>query len=392
MIIRRLKLTNFRSYKSLSASFESGVNLLYGGNAVGKTNVLEAIYFITHLTGFRSEREADLVKRGEEAFQIEAEFVHDSGACLNASLVFQKNQKFLRANGVPILRASDWYGKVPSYLFSPESMKLLWSNPASRRALWDSEIAKLDEDFRSALIEYKTAWKARNKVLKQLSMGENSELNSLFNFYTDSILVSGSKIISARLRHLKDVLTLLPEIYRALTKESLRLRVRYSTSLKQIGKDADFQEVHSAFSQALKSVRQAEISRGFTLLGPQRDDIKFYLNEIPMGQVASQGQVRSATIALILSLAQLYKDKARESPLILLDDALSELDDERKKNLVNLLSHYPQSFLTSASKREIMSLVAFEPKIFHVKDGTINRIKVSLGTNQPSQEVRGNKL
>jgi len=206
-----------------------------------------------------------------------------------------------------------------------------------------------------------------------------TELVSLLTFYTDSLVISGSKIVYARLRHLKEVLGKLPEFYHLLTKERMTLRARYSTRIHGVRTESDPDEIKSLMLRELDRLKNSEQERGFTLIGPHRDDIRFYLNEVPLSQVASQGQVRSATIALILSLASIALKKSGEAPILLLDDALSELDDERKKNLVQLVSAYPQCLFTSASTQEVKSLLAFNPTLLKVDKGRVTRLRLSYG-------------
>ncbi len=372
MIVTSLKLANFRNYQMQTVRFSPGVNLIYGANASGKTNILEALHFISKLASFKSERDTDLIRKGEKGFEIVGNFSYDSGASLTAELFFHSGQKFLRANEMPVLKVSDWYGRVPLHLFSPESMKVLWGEPARRRELWDAEIARLDPQFRQALATYKTAWKSRNKVLKRISAGERDcKLNSLLSFYTDSLVASGSRVVFSRLKLLKDVMEILPNIYGELTREKLFLRASYKTAVKGLTRDSDFSAVRTGFLEALEKFSGGEKECGFTLIGPHRDDLRFYLNDVPLGQVASQGQVRATTIALIVSLAYISRKASGEAPIILMDDALSELDDERKVNLIRLLAEYPQSLVTSASKREIAGLLFLNPTLMKVEGGQV---------------------
>ncbi len=378
MIATRLKLNSFRNFSSQEIVFKSGVNIIYGTNASGKTNLIEALYFVSNLTGFRTERDIELVRKGNQGFQVECDLLYDSGGNLAVDLVFKNGKKYLRANNVPVLKLSEWFGRVPIYLFSPDSLHILWGEPTRRRGLWDAEIIKSDKESRSSLLNYQLALRNRNKILRELSTGYgSSEHKSLLDFYTESLVVYGSKIISARLRHLSEVMKLIGDLYHMLTKERLILRIRYSTSIKSIRSESDFHYIRNKYDKALEAARKSEIEKGYTLYGPHRDDIKFYLNDVPVTQIASQGQVRAVAIALLLSLAEVHTKKTGEHPIILLDDALSELDDERKKNLIQLIMKYPQCLLTSASKKEVQGLLSLSPTIFKVERGTLVRTTFS---------------
>jgi len=380
VIITGLKLRNFRNYQREELNFARGESIIFGKNASGKTNLLEAIYYLSHLKSFRADVDSDLVYHGKDGFDLLGDFIFDNGAHLEVSLSFRQGEKYLRANNVPVLRNADWFGRIPVYLFSPQSMELLWGQPQKRRELWDYEIARFDHEYQNAIITYRTALKARNKILKQMKSNQaNTELINLLNFYTDSLVISGSKIIHARLTHLKEVLEKLPRLYHLLTKERMTLRARYITQIHGVRTDSDFTEIKGHMLRELDRLKNLERERGFTLIGPHRDDIRFYLNEVPLGQIASQGQVRSATIALILSLASIARKKTSEAPILLLDDALSELDDERKKNLIRLVSTYPQCIFTSASTQEVKSILAFNPTLFRVDKGKVTLLRLARG-------------
>jgi len=373
MKLKRLKLVHFRNFSQCELELGDGASIFLGTNGSGKTNLLEAIYFLTNLSGFRAERDEELVQKGRRDFFLRGEFIAESGARLTAEVFFHRRKKYLRVNGVPVLRFGDWWGRAPLSLFSPARMELLWGEPARRRNLWDEEIARYSPEFRQALATYRTAWLSRNRILRTLSgRGDRSRSTErLYSFYTDSLILSGSRIVFERIAYLREVLKHLDGFYRQLTRERFRLRAHYASSIGELPREATLEEVKAAFAQRIKRVAVKERERGHTLVGPQRDDVRFFLGDVPIGSFGSQGQVRAATIALCLSLARIASDRSGEPPLLLLDDALSELDDERKLNLVKLASQYPQALITSASDREVRALSAQNPTVLKVEDGRV---------------------
>ncbi len=377
MICRRLRLKHFRNYSEADLALHPGINILLGDNGSGKTNLLEGLYFLGHLKGFRADSDSSLIQRGSKSLFAEGQFVSDAGALLHAEVRFARGGKYLRVNDMPVLRIGDYWGRVPLYLFSPASMELLWGKPEQRRALWDGEIAKFSPQFRAELANYRTAWLSRNRMLKleQQRRGD-AETRTLLDFYTDSLVLSGSRVVFERLRFLREVLRDLGEYYHQLTVEKFHLRAHYSASIGKLGREVTVEEVRQVYRQRLNEIAPKERDRGFTLAGPHRDDVRFYLADIPIGDYASQGQVRAATIALMLTLAPICHQRTGEKPMLLLDDVLSELDDKRKANLLNIVGAFPQAILTSASKREIRGLLPLNPRIFAVADGTARPVTV----------------
>ncbi len=377
MICQRLKLANFRNWREADVELRPGVNILLGDNGSGKTNLLEGLYFLAHLEGFRADRDSALITRGAKSLHAEGLFISDTGAQHGVDVHFSAGKKFLRVNDAPVLRIADYWGRIPVYLFSPASMELLWGQPERRRDLWDGEIAKFSGQFRTDLSNYKTAWLSRNRTLKIMQEGRgDSEARALLKFYTDSLALTGSRIVFERMKFLREVLSSLDEFYHQLTAEKFRLRVHYASSIGRFEGEVGAAEVREAYVKRLAEMAQKERERGYTLVGPHRDDVRFYLGDIAIGDFASQGQARAATIALMLTLAKIYERNMHEKPLLLLDDVLSELDDTRKSNLLAIASSFPQTLLTSASKREIRGLLPMKPRIFSVGGGNITPVVV----------------
>ncbi len=377
MICQRLKLSNFRNWREAALDLRPGVNILLGDNGCGKTNLLEGLYFLAHLSGFRADRDSALISRGAKSLHAEGLFISDAGAQHQVEVHFTGGKKYVRVNDAPVLRIADYWGRISVYLFSPASMELLWGEPERRRSLWDGEIAKFSEQFRNDLSNYKTAWLSRNRTLKAMQEGRaNAETRALLKFYTDSMVLTGSRIIFERLKFLREVLNSLDEFYHQLTAEKFRLRVHYASSIGKLEGEVHAAEVRDSYTRRLAELAHKEKERGYTLAGPQRDDVRFYLGDIPISEYASQGQVRAATIALMLTLALIYEKNTGEKPLLLLDDVLSELDDARKSNLLAIAASFPQTLLTSASKREIRGLLPLKPRIFAVGGGNITPVMV----------------
>ena len=378
MICQRIHLLHFRNYCAVELRLHAGVNILLGDNGSGKTNLLEGIYFLGHLSGFRADGDASLLRRGAKSLFVEGDFVSDAGAHLHAEVRYTGGQKYVRVNEVPVLKLADYWGRIPLYLFSPASMELLWGRPERRRELWDGELAKFSPQFRTELANYRTAWLSRNRTLKLLQQGrQDAETGALMKFYTDSLVHAGGRVVLERLRFLSEVLSKLDEYYRQLTAEKYHLRAHYSASIGKLGREVSLEEVRRTYRQRLAELAGRERERGFTLAGPHRDDVRFFLGEVPIADFASQGQVRAATIALMLTLARIYRERTREEPVLLLDDVLSELDDKRKANLLAIVGTFPQAVLTSASRREIRGLLPLKPRLFAVGGGTVKPVTVT---------------
>jgi DNA replication and repair protein RecF len=375
MQISLLELTNFRNFKKLSLSLAPGVNLLLGPNAQGKTNILEAVHLLSTTRSFRTNREIELVSFDEE-------FARVAGGGVE---VFMKpGEKVLKLHGKPA-RAAEVLGSLRSVLFSPEDMTLLSGAPQERRDYLDELISRIDRRYLLTLISYQRTLKQRNKLLWLMreSGGREEELSS----WNDLLERDGADILARR----GEVAGKLQRELKPLAREILgteSLVLTYSSRLGSAG--APTEAIREAFHQALIGSKQAEVRAATSLIGPHRDDFRLDLGvqsnasrsedftpkmeARDLGHFGSRGEQRAAILALKLAEVALNEEEKGERPILLLDDVLSELDEDHRARLLGEVGRQ-QTILSSTSLEGFPESVLEQAQIFQVKAGTATASK-----------------
>lgn len=355
MQVDRLELTNFRNFQSLTLTFSPGLNLLIGPNAQGKTNLLEAIHFLTTTRSFRGSRNPDLVSFGEP-------FARLAGG--EVEIVLQPGEKTLKLRG-KIARAAEVLGVLRSVLFSPEDMTLLSGPPQGRRAHIDELISRLDRKYLLSLISYHKTLKQRNKLLWQIREGRAklSELTS----WDEMLTRDGATILLRRQEVVAKLQTQLDQISPSLfSGQKVSLKYQAKVTAKE-GTERGFKE---ALTASLATSREAEINAATSLVGPHRDDWEVVLSGHHLGRFGSRGQQRAAILALKLSEVTLNEAETGERPILLLDDVLSELDEEHQSRLLEEVGRQ-QTILSATSTSFFPSNILKQAAIFQVVGGKI---------------------
>lgn len=351
MQVARLELTNFRNFSHLTLNLSSGLNLLIGPNAQGKTNLLEALHYLTTTRSFRGSRDPDLVSFGEP-------FARLSGG--EVEIVLQPGEKTLKLRG-KLARAAEVLGVLRSVLFSPEDMALLSGPPAGRRAHLDELISRLDRKYLLSLISYHKTLKQRNRLLWQVREGraKEEELSS----WNEILVRDGASILLRRHQVVLLLQTELDKISPSLFNGQL-IKLRYLAKVNS--KQATERGFREVLAGALASSQEAEINAATSLVGPHRDDWEVTLEGHHLGRFGSRGQQRAAILALKLSEVILNEAETGERPILLLDDVLSELDEEHQSRLLEevgkqqtiisatAVSFFPPSILKSAAVFEVL--------------------------------------
>lgn len=362
MHLRHLTLNNFRNYRSLALELTPGPLILYGDNAQGKTNLLEAIYILATTRSNRTSNEKELLNdaaildplpvarlftevqrardsvKVEIALQLNAPRPPASPSAEGLSAV----RKRIRINGV-VRRAIDVIGTINVVMFATQDIDLISGAPALRRRYLDLTNSRIDTRYIHSLQRYTRVLWQRNRLLGLLQQ-RRAQPDQL-GFWTQELTKSGAYLVAQR-QHLVQVLgELAHPIHRELSGGAEDLRLLYKPS---IGKgESSPQEIESAFCQALESSRAREIAQGTTLVGPHRDDLCLQANSVDMGIYGSRGQQRTAALSLRLSEAQYLQDKTGDQPILLLDDVLSELDRRRRHHLLDFISLFQQVIITT---------------------------------------------
>ena len=355
MVIKSLVLKQYRSYAQLGVSFDDGINILQGKNAAGKTNVLEAIGFLSFGKSFRTGRDAECVREGEDTAYIKGTVVKKAGNMSIEALFARDGSKSLKVNSQPIRRMGDLFGNFVAVVFAPEDLKVLKESPSLRRRFVDMEISKLYPTYFFELQEYQKALTQKNALLK--SRMKEDQLKKLAVIYNEQLSTHGEKIIAAR-RVFVDRIDVLSRAIHADLSGGEALGLRYKSSVS--GDD-----IKKALYERMDKSLAAEIEQGFSLCGPHREDIAVTLGGSEIKAYASQGQIRTAMLSMKLATLELAKADYGANPVLLLDDVFSELDAARQ---TALLQHARgiQCFITTA-----VSVRGADGQVFAVADGTV---------------------
>ena len=357
MIVKSVELSDFRNYGSLLLNFSDGINILYGDNAQGKTNILESIYLSGTTKSHRGSKDKEMIHFGKEEAHIRT-VVEKQGKEYHIDMHIKKHKtKGIAINQVPIKKASDLFGVLNLIFFSPEDLNIIKEGPAERRRFLDMELCQLDKIYLYNLSKYNKILNQRNKLLKD--MFQNPELRSTLDIWDQQLITYGTKIIQRRRQFVEELNTIIFTIHKKLSGNKEELFLSY---------EPDCSDVY--YPQKLCEAREKDERFGSTSVGPHRDDISFFIGNIDIRKFGSQGQQRTAALSLKLSEIELVKKIIGEEPVLLLDDVLSELDSNRQNQLLNSLST-TQTMITCTGLDEFIKNRLKLDKVFRVTDGVV---------------------
>lgn len=344
MQINRLYLRNFRNYTETTASFVPGVNLIVGDNANGKTNLLEAICYLSTAKAFRAKHECELLRFGSEFAELSAKvFSQEREQELKALLFEGRRPRQLWLNGVKQKTAAGISGVLTSVLFCPEDLLVLKKSAAPRRRLLDTVIVQLRPNYAAALTEYQRLLDQKSAVLKEFR--DNPSLLEVLPEYNTRMAQVGALVISYRARYLKSLEECAAQFHTEFSGGAEKLTLKYKTVSSIDDPFAAPDVLRQQLAQHQAEHERAELDSAQCLSGPHKDDFEASLNGLPVHLYASQGQTRTATISIKLAERELMKRDSGEEPVLLLDDVLSELDAGRQDFVLNQLKS-GQVFIT----------------------------------------------
>ncbi len=359
MKIKSLKLKNYRNYETLSLNFDDAANIFYGDNAQGKTNILEAIYMTGTTKSHRGAKDREMIRFGCEESHMET-IISKNGIDYQIDMHLKKNgSKGIAINKVPIRRASELFGIVNLVFFSPEDLNVIKNGPSERRRFVDMELSQIDKVYMSNLANYNKTLNQRNHLLKEMSFGKNDALESTLDVWDMQLINYGNKIRERRLEFIEDMNKIVSSIHINLTGNRESLRLIY-----------EIQGGGLSFEQSLKKNRDRDLRLKSTSSGPHRDDICFLTGELDLRKYGSQGQQRTAALSLKLSEIELVKQSIHDTPILLLDDVLSELDKNRQNYLLDNI-HDIQTLITCTGVEEFVNHRFSINKVFKVHEGQI---------------------
>lgn len=371
MHVLRLATENFRNLADGELFPCEGVNVIYGGNAQGKTNLLEGLWLFTGGHSFRGAKDSELPKLrpGQKENSPSASLtLHFFSECREqaASLHIENGRRTSVINGVKKKTGSALIGKVRAVIFSPEHLLLVKEGPGKRRGFLDGALCQEKPGYAGILSRYNRALLQRNTLLKDI--GRFPDLMETLGAWNARLAQLGSQVICERVCYAEKLISKAEEIYAGISKGSERLCVRYAPSVKLPEDGLTVKKVEEAFLGELEKNERADIRAGFTNSGPHRDDLDITINGVSARVYGSQGQQRSAVLALKLAEAETLLQSSGETPIILLDDVMSELDEGRQDYLLNSL-HGKQVFITCCSPQTVNLLKT--GKRFRIENGLV---------------------
>lgn len=357
MIIESIELKNYRNYDELHMEFSPGTNILYGNNAQGKTNILEALYVCCTTKSHRGSKDREMIHFHQDESHIKLN-IRKNDVPYRIDMHLKKNKaKGVAINGIPIRKASELFGIVNVVFFSPEDLNLIKNGPAERRKFIDLELCQLNKLYVHSLVSYNRILLQRNKLLKDLFF--HPEYEETLDVWDMQLVMYGREIIRYRQEFIEQLNDIIRDIHRQLSGDKENLKILY-----------DPNSSIEALEQEIKRSRPQDLKQKTTLVGPHRDDIGFFIDDIDIRRFGSQGQQRTAALSLKLAEIQLVNKLVRDYPILLLDDVLSELDGERQNHLLSAIDHI-QTMITCTGLEDFVNNRFQIDKLFRVVDGTV---------------------
>lgn len=378
MRLETIRLADFRNYESLDLRFGEGINLLVGENAQGKSNLLESVYLLATGRSYRGAAESDLTRWGAAGFAVRG-LVRRSYGEVILEVVYQTDRrKRVRVNGADVRRLSELFGYLTAVIFSPEDLQLVKGGPIHRRRFLDLELAQIDAAYRQDLIDYHQVLTQRNNLLKGTppTPGELA-------VWEEQLTAVGARIQAKRSRAVAALSLLAGRVHGQITAGREELRLTYlaavgrgAARLPVVGEGGlpaewPAAEFRRRLAEEFERVRPTELRRGMTLLGPHRDDLLVEIDRTPARAFASQGQQRTAALALKLGELEFMQAETGDYPLLLLDDVMSELDEGRRRFLLQAAGERTQVFVTTTSLESLPPGQSGGASLFAVRQGKI---------------------
>ena len=366
MILRKIKLVNFRNYKNFNVDFKKNINIIIGDNAQGKTNILESIYTLALTKSYRTTNDSNLIRLNQEKFMITGE-IKDEKVFKKVSLELYKGNKVAKINDNIVNKISDYIGNLYVILSSPDDLQMIKGSPADRRNFLNIEISQLSSNYIKKYNEFNKILKMRNDYLKLLFTNSLGDYNYL-DILTSNLIDREVDIYIERKNFIDKINENITDIYKNITNIK-DLKIVYETNVEF--DNFDVETIKNTLKEKYIKNQKREIAIGMTLYGPHRDDFTFTIEGNDIKIFGSQGQQKLAFIALKFSEIPIFEEKTATKPIILLDDIFSELDKTKKNKLIQYINNDYQVIITSNDTKDISKKILNDAYIIKIKDGKI---------------------
>lgn len=371
MIIKSLEIADYRNYESLEIQFDKGTNILYGDNAQGKTNILEAIYVAATTKSHKGSKDKEIINFDKDEAHIRTYIEKDNVETRVDMHLRKSKSKGIAVDGQKLKKAADLLGLCNVVFFSPEDLGIIKNGPAERRRFVDMELCQLDNIYLYNLNNYNKIVNQRNKLLKDMFI--NNDLKETLNIWDMQLVSYGNKIIERRRLFADQLNEIIYDIHKKLSGGKEEIRIVYEPNVEA-----------EEFEQKMRYSRERDIKAKMTTVGPHRDDFSIMVGDVDIRKFGSQGQQRTAALSLKLSEIELVKRISKDNPVLLLDDVLSELDSNRQNYLLNSIGGI-QTIITCTGLEEFVNNRFEINRVFKVNSGTVTLMssdnKEILGDN-----------
>ena len=351
MWIEKIKINNFRNYSNQEIEFDKNINIFYGQNAQGKTNIIEAIFLCGIGKSFRTNKEKELIKINEKESNLEIFYkkINNDGN-IKINLCDKKN---IFINKIKIKKLSELLGKINIVIFTPDDINILKGSPSNRRRFLDIMISQLRPNYLHIYSQYTKTLEQRNSYLKNIK----NEKNDFLDIWDEKLAEYGFEIYKYRDEFIKKIKSKIVDIHKKITGDKENIDIKYSSDCSN----------KENFLKKLKENKKIDIIKGYTTKGIHRDDFSIFINDLLVNVYGSQGQHRTAILSLKLSELKVINDEIGENPILLLDDFVSELDDKRINNFLENIED-TQVIITCTDKIDLNNKNA---KVFKVENGEV---------------------
>ncbi|AQP53890.1 DNA replication/repair protein RecF [Vagococcus penaei] len=371
MYLKQISLKNYRNYDELDLPFSKKLTIFLGENAQGKTNLLESIYVLALARSHRSTNDKELIGWGEEFARIEGTVEKKLGP-VDLTMIISTKGKKTKINGLEQPRLSDYIGQLNVILFAPEDLSLVKGAPQVRRKFLDMEIGQINPQYLHNLSIYQSVLKQRNQYLKKIAMSHTKDTIYL-DVLSEQLAQAGGYVLYHRLKFLNKLESWANTIHHKISYGKEVLTVQYKTALEMSQGAESPKQLEALLLAALKNNEERDLNQLTTSVGPHRDDLLFFINDKNVQTYGSQGQQRTTALSVKLAEIELINEEIGEYPILLLDDVLSELDDDRQIHLMEFIENKLQTFLTTTSLNHLENKLTIEPEIFHISQGAIEK-------------------
>lgn len=367
MIVKSLQLADFRNYDYLNIQFDENTNILYGNNAQGKTNILEALYLCVTTKSHRGGRDKEMIRFGKEEAHIKV-LLEKKGIPRKIDIHLKNHKtKGIAIDGIPIKKSSELLGLLNIVFFSPEDLSIIKNGPAERRKFMDVELCQLNNLYFYHFSQYQKVLNQRNNLLKQLT--REPYLIDTLEIWDKQLIEHGSVIIEEREKFIIKLNDIIKEIHKKLTGDKEEIEIVYEKNTEK-----------ERFEESLNKKRNNDLKSLTTQTGPHRDDMAFMVNGIDIRKFGSQGQQRTVALSLKLAEIELVKSIIKDTPVLLLDDVMSELDHDRKNYLLESIKEI-QTMITCTGLDEFIKGRLNIDKIFQVVEGKVTEENITVSNS-----------